>query len=99
MTVTFLLGSLLLAMCVLMAWGTWQQIVINYATSSAVMEASMAWFFTSGLLFAVLAGLIVVHELFQFFTGRLDEARLVGVIESEDVPHGEPQAAGAAAGK
>ena len=83
---------LMLAMCWLMAKGGWPQTVINYGTTSAVMEVSMAWFYASGVLFAALAALIILHELFKFATGTLAEADLVGVIESEDVPHGAPQA-------
>jgi len=79
---------LMLAMCVLMAKGTWEQVVINYGSTSPVMQVSMAWFYASGLLFAVLAGLIVVFELFKLAMGRLDESQLIGVIESEDTPHG-----------
>ena len=76
---------------VLMARGAWQQTLINWDSTSAVMQASMAWFYVSGLLFAVLAGLIVLLELLKFATGRLEESQLVGVIESNDVPHGQPQ--------
>ena len=41
-------------MCWLMVKGAWQQAVINCGTTSAVMEASMAWFYASGVVFAVL---------------------------------------------
>ena len=78
---------LMLAMCALMARGAWQQAVINWGTSSAVMEASMAWFYASGLLFAVLAALILLHELYKLLAGRIDESQLVGVVESDDTPH------------
>src|SRR3569832_1693977 len=36
---------LMLAMCVLMAKGTWEQVVINYGSTSHVMQVSMAWFY------------------------------------------------------
>jgi len=77
---------LMLYMCWLMAQGGWQQTVINYGTTSAVMEASMAWFYASGVVFAVLAGIIVVHELFRLVTGRIAESELVGIVESEEAP-------------
>jgi TRAP-type C4-dicarboxylate transport system permease small subunit len=80
---------LMIAMCVLMARGAWQQAVINYATSSAVMEASMAWFYASGVFFAVLAGLLLLHELYKLVTGQLDDEDLVTVAESDDMPPGE----------
>jgi TRAP-type C4-dicarboxylate transport system permease small subunit len=84
--------GLMLYLCWLMANGAWQQAVINFGTTSAVMEASMAWFYASGVVFAVLAGLVIAIELFKLATGQLAESQLVGVIESEDVPHGDAQA-------
>ena len=81
---------LMLLMCGLMFRGSWQQAVINYETASAVMQASMAWLYLSGIVFAILAALIIVHELWQLLTGRLDDTQLVGVAESGDVPHGNP---------
>jgi len=82
---------LMLSMCWLMFRGAWQQTVINYATTSAVMEASMACLYVSGVVFAVLAAAIIAHELWKLVTGRLDDAQLVGVVESDDMPHGNPQ--------
>src|SRR5438046_2251635 len=75
---------LMLYMCWLMAQGGWQQTLINYGTTSAVMEASMAWFYASGVLFAVLAGIIVVYELLRLVTGRIADSELVGIKESEE---------------
>jgi TRAP-type transport system small permease protein len=80
---------LMLYMCWLMFSGAWQQTRINYATTSAVMEVSTAWLYVSGLLFAVLAALIIAHELWKLLTGQLGDDQLIGVVESEDVPHGE----------
>jgi len=75
---------LMLGMCWMMFSGAWQQTVINYGTTSAVMEASMAGFYVSGVVFAVLAALIIAHELWKLFAGRLDEADMIGVVESEE---------------
>jgi TRAP-type C4-dicarboxylate transport system permease small subunit len=83
--VCFVLAHLLmLAMCWLMAQGGWQQTVINWGTTSAVMEISMGWFYASGVVFAALGGLIVLIELIKLFTGRISERELVGIIESEE---------------
>ena len=76
---------LMLYMCWLMAQGGWQQAVINYGTTSAVMEVSMAWFNASGVVFAVLGALIILLELWKFATGQIDDADLVGIVESEEV--------------
>ena len=75
---------LMLSMCWLMARGAWQQTVINYETTSAVMEASMAWFYASGLMFAVLAALVLLHELWKLVTGQLSPGDLVAIKESEE---------------
>lgn len=82
---------LMLYICWLMGQGAWQQTLINQGTTSAVMEASMAWFYACGVLFAVLAAVILLHELWQLMTGKLEEGQLVAVTESDDVPH-EPNA-------
>ncbi|MES3000594.1 MAG: TRAP transporter small permease [Pseudomonadota bacterium] len=99
----FIAHLLMLYMCWLMAKGGWQQAVINYGTTSAVMEASMAWFNASGVVFAVLAGVIILLELWKFFTGQISEEDLVGIVESEDVApeHGQspPVAATASSSK
>ncbi|MBG9390169.1 TRAP transporter small permease [Caenimonas aquaedulcis] len=76
---------LMLYMCWLMAQGGWQQAVINYGTTSAVMEVSMAWFNASGVVFAVLAGIIILLELWKLATGGLTDAELIGIVESEEV--------------
>ena len=84
---------LMLAMCWLMFRGAWQQTLLNVVTTSSVMEASMAWFYASGLVFSVLAALILVHDLWQLACGRLTEADLVGIAESEDTANSPTPAA------
>ncbi len=81
---------LMLFMCWLMFQGSWAQFQINLETTSPVMEVSMGWFFASGVLFSALAGLVLVNELFKLATGQLAEQDLIGVTESDDMPHGEP---------
>jgi TRAP-type C4-dicarboxylate transport system permease small subunit len=88
--------ALMLYMCWLMGMGAWQQTVINRETTSAVMQASMAWFYVSGVVFAALAGVILLHELYRLLTGRLAEDQLLTVAESDDLPHSPPQRADAA---
>jgi TRAP-type transport system small permease protein len=81
---------LMLWICWLMFQGAWAQTKINFGTTSAVMQASMAWLYVSGVIFSVLASLVLVHELWKLFTGQLGDDELVGIRESEDVPHGGP---------
>ena len=75
---------LMLYVCWLMLKGAWQQTGINRGTTSAVMEVSMAWFYASGVVFAVLAALFIFNDFLRLVTGRLAESELVAVVESED---------------
>lgn len=85
--ICFVLAQLLmLAMCWLMFSGTWQQTQINLQTTSAVMEASMAWLYGSGMVFAALAALIILNTLLKFFRGDLPASELIGFSESEEMP-------------
>jgi len=84
---------LMLYLCWLMFQGSWQQTVINWGTTSAVMEARMGYFYAAGLFFSILAFLFILHDLWKLVSGQLSEAELVGVTESDDMPHGQPQPA------
>ena len=89
--VCFAIAHLLMLFCCwLILRGSWQQFQINLETTSPVMEVSMGWFYGSGLVFATLAFLILGHDLFKLLTGRLGENELIGVRESDDMPHGNP---------
>ena len=83
----FCLGAthlLMLYLCWLMLRGGWQQTGINWGTTSAVMEVSMAWFYSSGVVFAILGALIIGHEFWKLVTGKLAEDELIGIVESEE---------------
>jgi TRAP-type transport system small permease protein len=84
---------LMLYLCWLMFQGAWQQTVINWGTLSAVMEISMGWFYVSGVFFSVFAFLFLLLELWKLLTGQLAESDLIGVSDSDDMPHGEPETA------
>ena len=80
---------LMLFVCWLLFKGSYEQAKVNYDSTSAVMEVSMAWLYLPGMLFAVLGGLMIAVELTRLFTGQLGEQDLVMIQESEDVPHGD----------
>jgi TRAP-type C4-dicarboxylate transport system permease small subunit len=75
---------LMLYMCWLMFRGGWQQAMINLKTTSAVMQASMAWLYASGVLFAVLGAVVIGNELWKLLSGQLKEEDLIAIRESED---------------
>jgi TRAP-type C4-dicarboxylate transport system permease small subunit len=79
----------ILYICWLLFKGAWAQMVINLGTTSAVMEVSMAIFYASGVVCAVLGGLIVVHDFGRLLTGRLADSELVGIRDNEDQPHAD----------
>lgn len=79
---------LMLGACGLMFSGALEQTKINLQSTSAVMEVTMAWLYGSGLVFSVLAALVLAHELFKFFSGTLPDSALIGIQESDDMPHG-----------
>ena len=82
--------ALMLYMCWLIFWGTWEQTKINFDTTSAVMETSMATFYACGLVFAVSAALILLNNFWRLLSGQMADNELVGVTESEDVAHEQP---------
>jgi TRAP-type C4-dicarboxylate transport system permease small subunit len=79
---------LMLAVSCLIAKGGWQQTLINVETTSAVMQASTALLYVNAVVFGVLAAVVLLHDLWQLFTGQIPPAELAGVAESENMPHG-----------
>jgi TRAP-type transport system small permease protein len=78
---------LMLSLCGVVFKGAWEQTKINYASTSAAMEVSMAIFFASGLMFSVFGGLIILRDLYRLLTGKMSEEEISATRESEDQPH------------
>ncbi|MFT3734103.1 MAG: TRAP transporter small permease [Rhodocyclaceae bacterium] len=78
---------LMLGACGVLFHGALTQTKINMGTTSAVMEAPVAWFYASGMVFAVLASLILLRDLIRLLSGKLGDDELVMIQESEDLPH------------
>ena len=81
--------SLMMFVCWLLFKGAYDQALINLDSTSAVMEASMAWLYLPGILFAVIGGLILAAEFIRLLTGHVRDEDLVMIKESEEVPHGD----------
>ena len=81
--------SLMLFACWLLFKGAYEQAIINLDSTSAVMEASMAWLYLPGILFAVLGGLILLVEFVRLLSGQVRDEDLVMIQESEEAPHGD----------
>jgi TRAP-type transport system small permease protein len=79
--------SLLLMLYVdwLLLQGSWEQTVINLDVAAPATGFSMALLYGVGVVFAASAGLILLHDLYRVLTGRISEAELVMVKESEEL--------------
>ncbi len=70
--------------------GSWEQTKINWESSSAVMEVSMGYLYASGMVFAVLGAPVLLLNLWRLLSGQLTDSELIGIRESDDMPHGDP---------
>ncbi|MDO8774800.1 MAG: TRAP transporter small permease [Burkholderiaceae bacterium] len=82
------LSLVLILFCLwLLFKGSYDQSVINWDTTSAVMEVSMSYFYASGMAFSVLSAPILLGDLWRLLTGQIDDDHLVLIQESEEAPH------------
>ncbi|MEK8028330.1 TRAP transporter small permease [Pseudaquabacterium rugosum] len=65
--------------------GAWAQMQINLDVEAPVTGASMAWVYGAGVLFAAIALLLLVRELLLTVTGRISDAEIGQMRESEDL--------------
>jgi TRAP-type C4-dicarboxylate transport system permease small subunit len=77
---------LMLFICWLLFKGSLDQTIINWDSTSAVMEASMGIFYACGMVLAVSGALILVDHLLRLMRGELADSELIGVRESEEEP-------------
>ncbi len=87
------LGISLVAMlliCGMIFKGSLEQVKVNWESTSAVMETSMGYFYASGMVFAILGVPILVFNLWRLLSGQMSDNELIGIRESDDMPHGNP---------
>jgi TRAP-type C4-dicarboxylate transport system permease small subunit len=83
--VCLLIGyALMFIVCWQLFSGSLTQTRINWDVSAPSSGASMAWFYAVGVVFSVSAAAILAADLYKLLTGRLTEADLIIVKESED---------------
>ena len=75
---------LMLGCCWLLFRGSLEQTKINWDVSAPSSGASMAWFYSVGMVFGVSAGAILLNDLIKLLSGRATEADLSLVKESEE---------------
>jgi TRAP-type C4-dicarboxylate transport system permease small subunit len=66
--------------------GSLAQTRINWDVHAPVTGASVAMFYSSGMVFAVSAAVLLLRELARVATGRASEQELVTVRDSEERP-------------
>jgi TRAP-type transport system small permease protein len=83
--VCLVLGYLLMLLtCWLVFRGALEQTKINWDVSAPSSGASMGWFYSVGLVFSVSSGVILLNDLLKLLAGRVADADLIIIKESED---------------
>ena len=81
------LSQLLMMMCCYLLFiGAYKQAVINWTSTSAVMEVSLSWVYFPGIIFAVLGGLLIAFDFFKLITGQTKDEELMMFQESDEAP-------------
>mgnify|MGYP003348572686 CR=1 FL=1 len=65
--------------------GSWEQVKINADVEAPVTGASVAIFYSAGVVFAISSGLILLREFWRTVSGQLGDSDLVMIQESEDL--------------
>ena len=87
------LSLLLMLYCLWLVFkGSYDQSMVNWDSTSAVMEVSMGYFYASGIVFAVLGAPILLLDLWRLMTGQIDDDHLMLIQESEEAPHENTEA-------
>jgi TRAP-type C4-dicarboxylate transport system permease small subunit len=75
--------ALMLLMCWMLFRGSLEQTQINWDVTAPSSGASMAWFYSVGLVFSVSAALVLLADFYRLITGRAGEDDLVIVREEQ----------------
>ena len=79
----FISHALMLLICWMLFRGSLEQTKINWDVSAPSSGASMAWFYSVGLVFSVSAALITLADLWKLVTGRTGDGELSIVSDHE----------------
>ena len=79
--------GLILLCCGMLFWGTWRQHEINATNMAPVTGLSMIWVFGMGYLTSLAIGVMALHKLWRIASGRITEAELIQISETEEVLH------------
>ncbi len=91
----FISESLMLFCNGLFLLGTWKMHDLQVSNVSPVVGISMIWVFGIGYVVSVVMGSINIRVLFRLLSGRITEAELLQVVESEGLAQVESHLQGA----
>lgn len=75
--------ALMLLMCWMLFNGSLEQTKINWDVTAPSSGASMAWFYSVGLVFSVSAAAVLLADLWKLLSGRAGDDDLVIVREEQ----------------
>jgi len=79
----FISHGLMLLICWMLFRGSLEQTKINWDVSAPSSGASMAWFYSVGIVFSVSAALVTLSDLWRLATGRTGDGELTLVSDHE----------------
>ena len=65
--------------------GSWEQTLINLDVRSPSAGISMGLFYGVGLIFSISVGVMLLYDFYRVVTGRMSEAEMIQVKESEEL--------------
>jgi len=71
--------------CAMMFWGTWVQHEINATTAAPVTGLPMIWIFGVAYLTSLTIAIMALRTLARIITGRIADAELMAISESEEI--------------
>ena len=82
--------GLMIACCLILLQGSWEQTVINLDVRAPTSGLSMAFIYGMGVFFAINALVVLLLDLYRVLFGRISDAELVMVRETQDQPEELP---------
>ena len=92
----YVVSHLMMLGCCVMLWlGCWTQTVLNLDNRAPVSGLPVAVLYSVGLVSAVLMGITLVGNLWRVAMGRVSDAELIAIAESEELASVEDAEIGA----
>ena len=84
--ICLIITQLLMLYCAwLLLRGSWSQTIINLEVKAPASELSMAFVYGVGVVFAAIAFLILLADLYRLVTGKVSDKELVMIKGSEEL--------------